>query len=489
MRFDAGAQADLVARFQGRPYGEHGRYDASSGVLLFESDEYAYALAVARRTTDGSYAPAGFDHRVVGWQWRLEAPLAPGGEEWVMAVGFATQAEGVEAARRRVVDALARGGFERRLEERKAEWDRLLASVPAPSRFGIDAVDSKGVTAEDHRRAYYAAWTFVIQNTLPPMPENGYPYPQTPTGKPSLWAEGASKARASAAWESFFGQQFLVWVDPETAWDAFTGIMSHVDETGWLDGECLPSRKAQTAWILYAHTGDRERLERVYPPISRYLRWREHNPRWIYKDHDHPNQKDTNFVDSLLLDLDYAIRIAGELGEDAGEWRAMKERVTARYVEWFFPEDREFPCQIYFAHTGERHAGHPSWVCSGLYLQGLPEEADAKLLGLFRSLYERNAELAGLDFCKYPIVSMIAYGLVERGLHEEAQGFVQSTLRDVIRVTRFAENYSRDPLRSWGVNDSLFGVGVTIDFTLMLNGMRIDRGRPEPVEASLGAGG
>ena len=476
----------LTARFQGSPYAEMWEYDPETGMLIFEADEYAYALCFVRATGDG-YETLPIDHSVVSWQWRCDASLSVGENELLLIAAFATQAEGVETARTRALAPVETGDIEARYATRKADWDDYLASVPAPMEFGIDGVDSKGVTPDDHRRAYYAAWTFVIQNVLPPMPENNYYYPQSPTGKPSLWAHGASKAQASAAWESFFGQQFLAYIYPDTAWEAFMGIMMQVDEDGWLDGEVLPSRKAQTAWILYSMSGDRDRLEQVYPPISRYLRWREKNPRWIFKDHDDPNQRDTNFVDSLLLDLGYAIKIAEELDEDPTEWRDMTERVTQNYVEWFFPGNGAFPHQIYDVETGERHTGHPTWVCSGLYLHNLPDEEDEALLGLFYHLYDREADLAGLDFCKYPVASMTAYGLLERGLEEEAEGFIQSTLRDIIRVTRFSENYSVDPLRSWGVEDSLFGVGIAIDFTLMLNGMRIDRGVPEPWEPYIGA--
>ena len=467
--------ADAVAlRIEGRPYADAARIVHAENVLSLEQHARAYALAIAQKTNNVYRKPDAFTLEQDDFQWRLTVPVQPGNTRLALTVAFASGEDAAALARDR---AAAERDIEARRAERKRTWDALLANVPAPTRFGVSGIDAKGVTPDEHRRAYYAAWTFLIQNTLPPMPENDYPYPQTPTGKPSLWAEGASRARASAAWESFFAQQLLVFVDPDAAWDAFDGMMSQVDADGWLDGEVLPSRKAQTAWILYAHTGDAARLEKLYPPISRYLRWREKNPRWIYKEHDNPHQRDSNFVDSLLLDLQFMERIADVLGHDRAEWQNMTERVTKNYLQWFFSNDHEHPVQYYYKDTGQRDPGHATWVCSGLYLDNLPDEADEALLQLFRSMYNPNQDLAGLDFYKHPIGSMIAHGLRQRGLTDEANGYIQAILRDIIRATRFSENYSYNPLRSWGVEDSIFGAATIIEFTLLQNGYAGSRGQ------------
>lgn len=461
----------LALMFEGCPYAEDYLASGNQGALSFIPGDYACGIRFARKTGYGNYESIPFT-LTRGMQWRAEVPVQPGKTDLAVVLSFAV-GENASALTFSQALEVAASSIDERLRARKNEWDGYLARVPAPERFGIEDIDAKGVTADDHRRAYYAAWAFVIQNVLPPMPENDYGHAQTPTGKPSLWAEGSSRAKASAAWESFFAQQLLVFVEPEIAWDAFEGIMMQVDEDGWLDGEVLPSRKAQTAWMLYDHTRDKKRLEKVYPPVSRYLRWREKNPRWIYKEHDNPHQRDSNFVDSLLLDLDFAVRIAEALDEDPTEWHAMKERVTKDYLRWFFHDDLPHPVQYFYEDTGERHAGHATWVCSGLYLDGLPEPANRALMALFDSMYNPDHDLGGLDFCKHPIASMIVHGLYKKGRIKEAEAYAQALIRDVIRAGRFSENYSFNPLRSWGVEDSMFGAATVIEFTLLLN--KIDK--------------
>ncbi len=98
-----------------------------------------------------------------------------------------------------------------------------------------------------------------------PADKQRYPYPQLATGKASLWDEGEPRAPFSAAWESFLGTQFYAFIDPQTAVASFKGLMSLVDQEGMLGGESLPSRKAQTAMVLYRLTGDREMLKETYP--------------------------------------------------------------------------------------------------------------------------------------------------------------------------------------------------------------------------------
>lgn len=138
-------------------------------------------------------------------------------------------------------------------------WNDLMAKVPEPLNFGLESVDPKGVTPEQIRLAYYKAWVFTAMNVLQ-GDKDLYPYPQICTGKPSLWSEGEEKAPFSAAWESFIGIQLYAFIDPDVSWAAFKGLMSLVEEDGMLGGESLPSRKAQTAMILYQLTGDKESL-------------------------------------------------------------------------------------------------------------------------------------------------------------------------------------------------------------------------------------
>ncbi|MEA5053827.1 MAG: hypothetical protein VB093_10345, partial [Propionicimonas sp.] len=119
----------------------------------------------------------------------------------------------------------------------------------------------RGVEASDVplalvRTSYYRAFAGLYANVLPPQPETGFGFPTIATGKGSMWNFGAPGARSAAAWETFLASQFLAYADSDLAWSCFNGMMSLVDDAGSLAGESLPSRKAQTAWVLYSLTGD-----------------------------------------------------------------------------------------------------------------------------------------------------------------------------------------------------------------------------------------
>lgn len=116
-----------------------------------------------------------------------------------------------------------------------------------------------------------------------------------------MWDESDDRAPYSATWESFFGIQFYAFIDPETAWNAFEGLMSLTDKDGVIGGESLPSRKAQTAWILYQTTQDKERLEKIYAPLERYLNWRLVYPTLEYIIHIRIKIRKMRNLPSLLL--------------------------------------------------------------------------------------------------------------------------------------------------------------------------------------------
>ena len=92
------------------------------------------------------------------------------------------------------------------LAKAKATMDAYLQKVPQPTQWGIEGIAAHGVTPARHRQAYYAAWAFLIQDTMNPFPENpAYPYPQICSGKPSLWDGGEHTSAATCGWESFLG--------------------------------------------------------------------------------------------------------------------------------------------------------------------------------------------------------------------------------------------------------------------------------------------
>jgi hypothetical protein len=240
--------------------------------------------------------------------------------------GFATLPEQPGTAAKRAQTAAKNTAAEQaRSAERR--WNAWLAKVPRLENYTIYGVDSLGVTADDVRRAYYKAWVFFEADFLPRMPETGFSFVQLACGKPSLWAEGHPKARPTASWDSLFAMQMEAYVRPDAAWESFTGLMSLVDEDGALWGESLPSRKAQTARVLFDQTHDVEKLKAVYPALKRHVLWAERNPRWIYREHNSPDEKDADFVVSLLVDFEHMRVLAQALGitDDASQWQQHRQ--------------------------------------------------------------------------------------------------------------------------------------------------------------------
>ena len=471
-----------------------GKFEKIDDVFVMEYEDFFYAVGLGEIVGD-KVLPIEGEFSVDKWFWNLRVELAGDNDrKFAAAVGFATKAEGKAKAIERAKGIFGGVGPIVSLQNRKCKWDELLKKVPCPEKFGIEKVDGKGVTAEEHRLFYYGAWAFTLMNVIPAMPENDYGYPQTPCGKPSLWNHGASSARASAAWESFFAQQFLSYVMPEVAWDAFEGIMMQVDENGWLNGECLPSRKAQTAWILYNNMPDKKRLAKVYEPMKRYLFWRENNPRWIYGSYNNADEKTAHFVEQLLNDIDCMIKIAVVLSyeDDIAMWEQKHKENIDNYRKWFFFDDGRHPAGGYFVNS-KSHGRGDSWAAAaGLHIRDLPADMKEQIIKFYMFRHDANKPLVGADYCKYGSSSFQAYGLLEGGLEKEGWEFINALLRDQIIAGEFSEGYLNTADKpSWesreldmkksvvsaGVMPSYFGVGQMIDFTLMNNGVRIDGGK------------
>ena len=442
---------------------------------------------------------------VTGSRTEQAAGLVPlhanGGNEWsatlpakqhkravvLAAIGFATKAEGADKAVQSAKNVLLKKPAAEWLEERKKAWERLLGAAPHPSNFGVKGVGE--ISAQTHRQWYYGAWTFLLSQLLPPMPENHYSCYSVAEGKPSLWAEGDPAAPAQCSWTCFMAVGLLAPMMPEKAWSVYEGIMSRVNEEGILLGECLPSRKAQGAWLLYSAAGNRERLKNIYPALKRYLIWREKNPRWIWgtgrQAHDIPDEKDSSFVVSHLIDLDYAVRIASVLGleKDAAFWREMSAREIENYRNWFFSGDGD-PANFYFTekqtHTfKDRQDQKPCYILSGLGYRGMPTDLVERLQNYYKKICNPAEPLLGFQYLKYGESSFIAYGMQDRGMTPGTDQFLDQCLIATIRPGGdFGEvlEISKGNLVVTGVQPSLFLALQTIDFTLMKNGIRIDRG-------------
>jgi hypothetical protein len=429
-------------------------------------------IAAGRKPEEGSW-----------WSFRINPYSYPRGCVNVV-VKFAEPEES-DASLLSKVRGIAESGLMADLLAKRAErWDQLLASIPEPQTTDLlKTVNPKGATAEGIRQAYYKAWVFTIQNVLPPDTKH-YPYPQLAAGKPSLWDEGERRAPFSAAWESFLGTQFYAFIDPKIAVESFKGLMSLVDAEGMLGGESLPSRKAQTAMILYRLTGDLEMLKVTYPALCRYMNWRITIPHWVYGNFKpNPMWKDAEFVFSAIIDMEHLAEVATLLGkpEEAKLWQ---EKRTAFYKEsqkWFWATPTTPPVQNWCGNGPvPNQQDHAIWVTTALYMDGMLKDDYLKsTLAKFDALYNPNANFAGFGMPKYPDMSYTVYGLLKQGYTSRARGVMEACIRDIVRAgAPFAEQYVGDDFRADGVRPSLFGSSTIIDFTMLMNGYKYDRGTP-----------
>jgi hypothetical protein len=123
---------------------------------------------------------------------------------------------------------------------------------------------------------------------------------------------------------------------------------------------------------------------------------------------------------------------------------------------------------------------HAIWVTTALYMDGMLKDDYLKsTLAKFDALYNPNANFAGFGMPKYPDMSYTVYGLLKQGYTSRARGVMEACIRDIVRAgAPFAEQYVGDDFRADGVRPSLFGSSTIIDFTMLMNGYKYDRGTP-----------
>lgn len=460
-------------------------WDDNDQVLLVHGTNYNYALDFVR--LDGeSQTPFSLVQKPVieGASWRLELPINFSSASYGISFGFSTDQEGEAVAIHRAHSAFAQPVVTS-LDGVKETFDHFLSKVPAPTEWGLHAVPTMGVTPERERQSYYMAWTFVYQSLIDVLPENpAYPYPQMSLGKGSLWAEGEPTSPATCGWESFLGIQWISFVEPDVAWQAYEGIMSRVDAAGKLGGESLPSRKAQTAWVLFQQKPDLNELATVYPAIKRYLLWREQNPRWIYDNYNTPDEKDLEFVVSWILDVQYAAQIADALGkhDEAVWWKSKTQPMIDNMRKWFFSDPKKLH-QFYFTKSRvysipARNEVRPIMILTALSIPNQPEDMVMRLTNLFGKIHNPASGCDGFNNLKYPDNDLVAYGLIQYGM-PVARPYIEAVLRDCIRGGEFAEQLvpgkDNAPVSN-GVKPSLFNAMNIIEFTWLLNGARYDSG-------------
>lgn len=532
-------------------------WDPAARVLTVTGEHHTYAIAfpegVALRF-GGSVAElslGGGSAEPLDGNGAWAAALPAGTSAQVIGVGMAVRdarvtPDAAAAAHERAVAAAQDAEGDR--AEWASFWDEFLVSVPQVQDFSIQRVADGGVTADEMRRFWFKAWVNLQMNVLPATPETGNEYAQLGTGKPSMWMYGTPGTKNVASWDSLLGMQQLAYVDPDNAWASFQGMMALVEDgsdatepsdeiygtRGELGGESLPSRKAQTAWVLYSITGDQSKLESTYEPLALHLNWERYNMRWVLGENNHFDERDSEFVTSLAYDLEFAIKIAKALDrdEDVAEYQAVIDEISASYTEWFFPAGADDDGKVwdtvqkvYLDESrgevpfGDDTEGHPfrnedgQWVRPGFsfytstafVMDELDEQSMVKTMDRFLDDYDENKQLAGLgDFAvKAPDLQLLTYGLLDMEaiegstapeLRDRATVMINSIIRDMVRSGWFAEVYYADgdpgeQVGARGVRPSLFGISNYIDFVLMSNGVRTDEGDPTFVRLAGATGG
>lgn len=464
--------------FSGRYTGTLSQRD---NVVLIDNRNIRYAISFNTRVSN-------FEKTKEQWHVTF-SPM----KSLSVVIAFADKNESDRVLIERVQTPFEKGDMEKKLAAHEEYWDSFLSRVPRPKNFSLTQVKTYGVTPDELKSAYYKAWVFTAQNVLP-EDEVMFPYPQVCTGKASLWDEGEERAPFSAAWESFIGIQWYAYVDPDVAWKAFKGLMTLVDEKGMLGGESLPSRKAQTARILYEITNDKKSLNEVYPALKRYMNWRLNITHWIYQDiKPSTSYKDAEFCFSALVDMEHLMYISQELGyeADAEKWKREHQNFSKKCLRWFWENPQAIPVQNYDIDSNSRSKGNTIWVTTGLYVDNLLEgDFLASMMRRFEQEYDTDLSFAGFGIPKYPDVSYSVYGLMKHGHFDKAQGLVEANLRDIVRAkATFAEQYVGDNFEPDGVRPSLFGSSTLIDFVWLLNGFKYDRGTTECILLNRETGG
>ncbi len=475
---------------------EQANWIPADGMLVVSSPDYVYAMKFAR-IVNGHAMPLQADAAIQPNGYALRVKLEPGASEIAIGFGFATRSEGETTAivrARRCFDQTISNS----LAHSRARIESDLRRVPAPQKWGIEAGGgSGGITAAQHRRAYYAAWAFVIQDVVHKLPESSFAYDQLMTGKPSLWNEGDPRAPGTAQWDSVLGYQWLCYVDCKAAWSAFSGLMSLVEPNGAISGESLPSRKAQTAWILYSRTHDRAQLRRIYPALRKNLLWEEENSRWIYGDYNitdeiaHKNEKDFEFTSSWIYDAGFANLICNELGNssDAQMWRGKQAKMAGKSKTWFFWDPSEIHQNFPFANDKGNSEADQGKLIKEItqaiaVIQQFSPDIRERLINYFNQGFRPNQNGLGFegDF-RYPNMDLTAYGLIDIKRTDQAVSLITGVLREGIRAGTFAEadNPDTTPIAQ-GVEESLFSPLNIIEFTWLLNGCRYDNGNPVYVD-------
>lgn len=463
-------------------------------ILIHETDRYYIAYRVVALDDKGDVSEV-IEPTINNDKWNVKVSLSNHQQFAVsMTLGVKNvNDETIDTVVSRTKETLDSKNYSTMLTATKEFWDQKLSNVPAPTLWGIQAgLDTKGVTPQQHKRAFYAAWAFNYQNILEETPETGYNYKQITLGKASMWGSGAPESPNNCSWESMFNIQQMAYLEPDIAWSAIEGFIDGIDENGILRGECLPSQKAHTVWVCHENQSNTDKLKELYPKLKNYLTWRAKNPRWIYGGHNYEDEKDISFVTQWFSDVDYVIKICKEIGQysDIAMWENLKEQMYKDMKDWFFTPQEGDPAgkiyNSYFTSDGshykyDRQSDVDNYIAEALYVD-LPEDMLTQLIDYYLDLHDNTKDLVGFDFYKYGDGCYIAYGLLEKALKDDrlqgkGEEFINAVLRNVIKTVEFSEESKPDDYRPSGVKPSSFTASAVIDYTYLNNDVRIDSGK------------
>ena len=417
--------------------------------------------------------------------WKAVLKESPKDNKFSVAVTVLSDLTSKEDTVKQSREAAQDSNLDDKYKERLMFWDDYLAKIPIPGSFEFETIDSKGVTSRDIDQMYYEAWVLMAADVLPENPEVGFNYKQMACGKPSMWAWGHNSASFTAAWDSIYAYHMYAFVDPDTAWNCFEGLMSLVEHSedenrnGMLAGESLPVNRARTAWLLYEIKPDKSKLEAVFENLDLNLNWSINHTYWIYKDNYGLNEKirDSDFTASAFIDMPYMVKICRELGKEdkAQEWEKNIEAFTRNFPRWHIEKKRIDGKYVEIA----KNPGRILFITKALYIPELTEEQDMAIYRLLQTTYDKDKTFVGFKEVKLEVIMYTIYGLFDKGFSEMAKSATEASIREIVRSRMFSENYTSDeqPVGD-GVRVSMFGPVQLIDSIWIRNGFRYDTCQP-----------
>lgn len=475
-----------------------GRWRTEDDYFVFESDselnKYYYVMQYKQ------------DYDLVETNSGYSLKFEPG-ENVDMALGFATEDYGLDYAveNTRIIKNNESSDL---ILNTKNLWQEILQKVPTPKTFGVSSSQGE-VSASEHKLLYYSAWTYLIGDMMDPTDEVGYQFGQQLLGKASMQTEGAPISSGNNSWESIL--LLISLINPNFAEDAMYGFLSMVDANGELDGEVLPTRFAQTIWIIYNSSINIQFLENVYPTLSRFMEYKSNNLHWIWGSTNVEDEIDSEFIISWLFDSTYMQMIANELGynEEVSYWEHKYDALLEKYYEYFFVDPDSIEAQGAYpsGSNGVRTDAHPAdkssrgiWqryysdhynsdgtnmhnnvrgnlpenvhmILSALVIKDLDQEHLDRLLNLFNDVYAPDLTLSGFTNYKYAPNSLLMYGLLERGMNEQFNSLLSNDLLKASEVWTFCELFVYNDDAPQGTLPTSFSTNLIIENTMMLNGI------------------